>query len=63
MIKITTKKSEILLSEKKVYSIKYIMDSKEVRIRILLPDGSWESDHIDKVLSVEYIPDNEHITI
>lgn len=63
MIKITTKKGEILLSEKEVYSIEHVKERNEVWVRILLPDGSWESDHIDKALSVEYIPDNEHITI
>lgn len=63
MIKITTKKGEILLSEREVYSIEHIKERGEVWIRILLSDGSWESDHINKALSVEYIPNNEHINI
>lgn len=68
MIKITTKNGEILLSEKDVYSIEHKKAPngkalKEVWVRILLSDGSWESDHIDNALSVEYIPDNEHIII
>lgn len=63
MIKITTKNGETLLSEKDVYSVEHKKALKEVWVRILLSDGSWESDHIDKALSVEYIPDNEHIII
>lgn len=63
MIKVTTKKSTVLISEKEVYSAEFRTDCKELWVRILRPDGKWDSDCIDKVVSVEYIPDNEHIKI
>ena len=63
MIKVTTKNSTVLISEKEVHSVEFTTERKELWVRILRPDGKWESDRIDKVVSVEYIPDNEHIKI
>ena len=63
MIKATTKKSTILISEKEVYSAEFNTDRKELWVRVLRPDGKWESERIDNVVSVEHIPDNEHINI
>lgn len=63
MIKVTTKNSTVLISEKEVYSTEFRTERKEVWVRVLRPDGKWESDRIDKVVSMEYIPDNEHIKI
>lgn len=63
MIKVTTKNSTVLISEKEVHSVEFMTERKELWVRVIRPDGKWESDRIDKVVSVEYIPDSEHIKI
>ena len=67
MIKITrkngTKNSTVILSEEKVFSAQFYTSSKEVWVKILMPDGGWMSDRYDHATSMEYIPNNEHIII
>ena len=63
MIKITRKNSTVILSEDKVISVDFVTSSKEVWVKILMPDGKWMSDHYDKVTSMEYIPNDEQIKI
>ena len=63
MIKITRKNSIVILSEEKVISVDFVTSSKEVWVKILMPDGKWTSDRYDKVTSMEYIPNDEQIKI
>lgn len=63
MIKITRKNSTVILSEEKVFSVDFVTSGKDVWVKILMPDGKWTSDHYDKVISMEYIPNDEQIKI
>ena len=63
MIKITRKNSTVILSEDNVISVDFVTSSKEVWVKILMPDGKWMSDRYDKVTSMEYIPNDEQIKI